>query len=141
MMHSVVRDRAKAWLRLGALAFALSALAFAGGSVVGDAPDAAPGGPKFVVSCTGSAPDALTCTLTVSGLPDPLGESINVVLSSSGEVDDVQPDHASAYTTVSAAVLGSVEGVPALVSRDVASVRPHLVPRVPQVPTQPPRYL
>lgn len=141
MMHSVVGDRRTAWLRLGALAFALSALMFAGGSVASGVQDAASGGPKFVVSCTGSAPGALACTLTVSGLPNPLGEKINVVLSSGEEVDDVQPELASAYTTVSAAVLSSVEGVPALLSRDIASVQPHPIPLVLKVPTQPPKYL
>ena len=125
---------------LAIAAFALSAIGlFAGqGTLAVDGPGDQ--GPKFAVHCSGDLErGTVTCVLSVTGLPDPLQDSVRVTVLTSGAADDGPADWAPSATVASAYILEATLHMPVFVSRQLPVSPPPPAPTSPRVPLQPPQ--
>ena len=139
----------RAVLQVGLVALTLTVAAVLSNSASGASGDTEPAGPKLVVACTQNGQAAhsgsigsLTCVLTVTNLPAPLEDEVVVPLSSTVTAEEGPTDVApSSGTNISAAAPDTELGGPSLVSRNLTPAFRPPPPAVPQVPTQPPKYL
>ena len=135
-------------LRFGVVAVTLGAVALTGGSARAEPQDSRTDGPTFVVSCSlnGRVSDSadigpLTCTLKVTGLPDPLDDEFVFVWSTGTDPPDDPSGSSPVSTTVSAVPPNTAPGDPALMQRDLSPTLSPLRPTTPGVPEPPPKYL
>lgn len=139
-------QRTGARLLLGLCLLASAVLLGASGRATA-AQDTAQDELKFAVQCSrvgGSAesPVALTCALTISGLPDPLDDEVTLpLLSTSAPAEGGAAGSAPSGTLVSDGAPAIDPGAPVLVSRRLPLAPPPPAPLVPQVPEQPPRHV
>jgi len=145
----MTRSAAKVMVRIFLLTAMVGvALLFMSGSMASGGQGVAPDGPRFVVNCTqtGPAPQggglgALTCTLKVTGLPDPLGREVVVTQFVTNDAPDGPDDWSPVSTTVSFGAPDTTPGEPVLVTRSLPVNPPPPPPVVPRVPEEPPKYL
>jgi hypothetical protein len=135
-------------VRISLVALMLSAVAVVASPGRAVTQEQASDGLRFVVSCTqiGPAPESggigpVSCTLTVSGLPEPLEDQVSVVLFSADDAGDVPNDPAPSDTVVASEAPAIAPGAPVLVSRHLPIVPPLPPPISPQVPEPPPKSL
>lgn len=139
-------------MRKVTLLLALTTLAFSAlGLFVGQgtlATQQEPDGPGFTIRCTWEGDAAgnvdigpVTCTLKVTGLPDPLQDDVTITLFTTGGADEDTGDSTPVASFVSADVQESFLGMPVFVSRQSPAALPPPLPRSPQVPAQPPQSL
>jgi len=127
-------------IALAIAAFALSAVGiFAGqGAVAADGPGSR--GPDFSVRCHGDVErGTVTCVLSVTGLPDPLQDSVSVTLLTSDVTDGGPTDWAPSATVASAYVFETTLDTPVFVARRLPVSPPPPAPTSPLVPLQPPQ--
>ncbi len=110
--------------------------------------EAEPGGLRFTVHCSeartapgGGDIGALTCTMQVTGLPDPLQDQISVTLSTADDVGDVPGDPAPSDTVVASEMPTITPGAPSVVSRQLPIAPPAPLAASPHVPQEPPKHL
>ena len=130
----------KLTILLAIAVFALSAVGiFAGqGALAPDGPRSQ--GPEFAVRCSGDLErGTVTCVLSVTGLPDPLQDSVSVTLLTSDVTDDGPTDWAPSATVTSAYILETELDTPVFVSRQLPVSPPPPAPTSPLVPLQPPQ--
>lgn len=122
-------------------ALALSALGLFAGRGALASYDAESEGPQFVYNCSWSGPEsgAITCTLKVTGLPDPLDKEVSLSLAPAGAPVQTTSSAAPSATVVSAQMPDALSDAPSLVSLQVGTTPPALVPRSVDVPLQPPK--
>lgn len=135
-------------VRIGLAALTLAAIVLVAspGSLM--VQGAEPDGLQFTLRCTQTqaAPDSggigpLTCTLTVSGLPNPLEGQVSVTLFTADDPGGTPSGSAPSDTVVASEAPAIAPGAPVLVSRRLPVAPPPPPPISPQVPEQPPKRL
>lgn len=102
-------------------------------------------GLKFSIHCTHNGSpgdidlDSMTCTLKVSGLPDPLQHQVDLVLLSAGHSGDAAGHVNVGSGLISADAPTITPGPSVLVSRRLSLTAPTPLSNTPQVPEGPPR--
>ena len=110
--------------------------------------EAEPGGLQFTVQCSeartasgGGDIGALTCTMIITGLPDPLQDQISVTLSTADVVGAAPGDPAPGDTVVASEMPIITPGAPSVVSRQLPIAPPAPLAISPHVPQEPPKSL
>ena len=110
--------------------------------------EAEPSGLRFTVHCSdartafgGGDASALTCTMKITGLPDPLQDQISVTLSTGVDVSDIPGDPAPSDTVVASEIPIITPGAPSVVSRQLPIALPAPLAISPHVPQEPPKSL
>ena len=137
----------KITLLLGLAALSLSVLGLLVGRGTLAAWDTEQEGPRFTVRCTSTGGGgsgeigAVTCTLNVTGLPEPLQDDVSVTLLSIDDSDEGVSGSAPSATVVSADVPATAFDTPVFVSRQLPAAPPPPLSHLPRVPEQPPKSL
>ena len=110
--------------------------------------EAEPSGLRFTVHCSevrtaleSGDSGALTCTMNITGLPDPLQGQISVTLSTADDVAAAPGDPAPSDTVVASEMPIITPGAPSVVSQQLPIAPPAPLAISPHVPQEPPKSL